>query len=202
MLKYIFIATIVLLLIFNVICLNKIKKSDDVQHDIVRSYKHLIDVHNDLIAVTSESFLYEDQKLQKNLFVCTEKNDSIPICDIFGGRLKLVMRYTVESCESCVEKEIELLKKTFEGKYDNIVILTNHEHSQDMIAFKRKHQLNSAIYSIRDTNLNLNNNNVCFFVSDNSLLIKSFLIPTPFCPDLTEHYLNIMVKKYFDVYEK
>lgn len=21
---------------------------------------------------------------------------------------------------------------------------------------------------------------------------------TPFCPDLTKHYLNIMVKKYFD----
>jgi hypothetical protein len=104
----------------------------------------------------------------------------------------------VGSCEPCVDREIELLKNSFEGKYDNLVILTNHENSHDMITFRRKHQLNSPIYSIRDIGVNLNNDNVCLFVSDSSLLIKSFLAPTPFCPDLTKHYLNIMVKKYFD----
>jgi hypothetical protein len=201
MLRYVSIATILLLFIFNVIHFNEIKKNNEIRNDLIKSYERLAEIHNDLITVTSKSFLYEDWMLPKNLFVHTEKNDSISICDIFENQSKLIICYIQGGCEPCVDNNIEMVKKVFEKKNENVVVLTQYEHPQDIIIFRRKHQLKSPVYTIRDMGINLEGNDIYFFVSDNSCLVKSFFVPTPLCPELTEHYLSIIAEKYFDVHE-
>jgi len=198
--RSIFFVAIAILFIFNIICIIKITKTTNAQKKIFHLYENMSNVQSFLINNISDSFKFDDQKMKSDIFLYTDSHDSIHISNVFKNGKKLIFRYTVGSCESCVDQEIEYLQKIFAKNPDDVIILTWYENQRDFIIFKRKHQLKLPIYNVKNIGINHAGNNPFFFMSDSTLSAKLYFMPMPFFSQLTLSYLNTIRERFF--YEK
>jgi hypothetical protein len=132
--------------------------------------------------------------------VIKESGDSVPLDQLFRGS-KLVFRYSELNCNTCIDKQIDILKK-YAAKIgnDNIILFVSSSNSRYRIQFKKVNNIHFPIYELSsDLEKQLPNIDLpyYFIMEKNNLRINSFFIPQKEIHQLTEEYFRGILNKYF-----
>jgi len=171
------------------------------QQDLITQQK-IVDLCDETVTILSNNQIehyYSDYiKLGKNIILTTENNKKIRLASIIN-KPTLVLRYSEFVCQSCVDNQIELLKKFGEETGEqNVLIISTYDEIRNLIIFKRANQLNMDIYNIEKLKIPLDSENIpYYFVIDESFTIKHVFIPNNGIVSLTEKYLDFIWNRYF-----
>lgn len=200
----IYIVIIIFLLLVNIFSLwnNKQSNKDN------KFLKNYIERKNSRDSVLLNSIMrenirltkYASFKIDKNLELVNEKQDSLSLCKIPFNDKKMVFRYNEFACSDCIHKEFSVLKKYEEaiGK-DNIVIFASYHSIKDLYINKRVNRLDMDVYNLKLGTLDneMDKYNIPYiFVYDKNYNVSNLFIPNKDSPKMTEIYLKNIVKLF------
>lgn len=194
----------VLLLCFNIYIFKRNSTSDRIQDTIIRL------VNEDSVKKSSHRIEREirNYELRANGKVL---NPSLEVFDTNGNKRtlskiidgnKLVLRYSELNCNTCVNKQIELLNLYVDSiGADHIILLTNYDSNFYMKQFKRISKIKYPIFNI---GANLNEcipdiERPYFFIIDSNFRINSTYVPQIDESSVTKTYLRQILQYYFRI---
>ena len=201
--KYIILCIIILLMTALDVCLIykiKVEKMDynntirDVTTRNILSNLYKINVDVNLI---NNGIVLDSLLLMKNV----SNKEEQKIIDVFQGTNKLfICRFSELNCQECT---IYSILKTIShsdsiGK-NNIVFWGDYENSKNLSVVKERLGIGDMnVYNLPYINIPAERiGTPYYFVIDTTLTMSDFFIPDRSFPGLTDHYFEIIKKKYF-----
>lgn len=199
---------IVLLIIANVFMLNNyrnvINESFKLKNNLENSSKLLVDFKK---KTTNEFFIAKESEnfnLKPELKLINIEGDTISARSIFKKN-SIVLRYSVLNCGECVDAEFEVLKKNAKILSKEIIIITYYERIRGLINVYHKLRkmglTNVKIYLLPDDKLGIpidRYNIPSYFHIDSNLKMTNFFIPDKGNAKLSESYLKLCIRNFFD----
>ncbi|WP_298487559.1 hypothetical protein [uncultured Maribacter sp.] len=149
--------------------------------------------------------MFEQMKSNGQMLFSKEvKNDTLnKLKIILKEKQKLVFRFNTASCGICVDSVLLNLNRfSKENNLKNeIVILTAYENNRDLHIFKKINNVNFNVLNFKEGDLNIpsdKGHKPFLFVTDSTLICKSFFIPEKSWPFLTKKYLEHIKETYFN----
>lgn len=135
-------------------------------------------------------------KLDPEIVLYTKERDSIKLSELERKEYTLVLRYSTQSCSTCVE-DILTKMKDFEKHYPSIdiLLLTTYRIQIDENSFKRICNIFPRVYNVFSLGIPLEEEIVPYlFVLDKDLRVIDAFIPDKELPELTNRYLQNIAK--------
>lgn len=135
-------------------------------------------------------------KLDPEIVLYTKERDSIKLSELERKEYTLVLRYSTQSCSTCVE-DILTKMKDFEKHYPSIdiLLLTTYRIQIDENSFKRICNIFPRVYNVFSLGIPLKEEIVPYlFVLDKDLRVIDAFIPDKELPELTNRYLQNIAK--------
>lgn len=135
-------------------------------------------------------------KLDPEIVLYTKERDSIKLSELGRKEYTLVLRYSTQSCSTCVE-DILTKMKDFEKHYPSIdiLLLTTYRIQIDENSFKRICNIFPRVYNVFSLGIPLEEEIVPYlFVLDKDLRVIDAFIPDRELPELTNRYLQNIAK--------
>lgn len=135
-------------------------------------------------------------KLDPEIVLYTKERDSIKLSELERKEYTLVLRYSTQSCSTCVE-DILTKMKDFEKHYPSIdiLLLTTYRIQIDENSFKRICNIFPRVYNVFSLGIPLEEEIVPYlFVLDKDLRVIDAFIPDRELPELTNRYLQNIAK--------
>jgi len=90
---------------------------------------------------------YNNNIISNTFSITTMDNRKVKLKDIIGNKAKLVYIFKKQNCKDCIDKSLDSIK-VWQNKLgcNNIIILTDIEHSRDILVLKNIHKLQVNIY--------------------------------------------------------
>ncbi len=151
----------------------------------------LITVERD-IALKYLSIYHQIQQVTVNeSFYAIDKADKkINIKSLIGDNKKIMLWFSIESCQSCYSRELELLKfhmSNSENENKILVFVSGLENNRTFQYYIKEQNIDNYIYSINKSFLSSNpmtNNNIPFIsVIDSNLLLNNIILLDKFIPN-------------------
>ena len=191
---------LVLLNIYSIYQRNEIKKSYSEELNALKSDFELN--NQTLLSQLRYQFYNEGIVIDKEIELVPDYNEdeTIELKELVQNERVLVLNFSEITCRSCIESEIEKIKRISKviGP-ENVIILSSYERNSDLLIFKRLNRLTLPIYNRRDKNLGLqlDESKASIFILDStSFKTELFFIPDKDTTKLSDEYYSI-VKKYF-----
>lgn len=194
----------VLLLCFNLYIFKQNSASDRMQDTIIRlAYEDSIKESSHRIEREIRNYeLRTNGKVMNPLFEVFDTNgDKRTLSKIIDGN-KFVLRYSELNCNTCVNKQIELLNLYVDSiGADHIILLTNYDSNFYMKQFKRISKIKYPIFNI---GANLNEcipdiERPYFFIIYSNFRINSVYVPQIDESNVTKIYFHRILQYYFDI---
>ena len=139
--------------------------------------------------------------INPNKLLINNLEDTFLLKNIISHKTKLVFSFSKFACRSCIETEIERLKKNEDIVGEgNVILLTNNESVRDLVLFCKQNKVTYPIYKTDDELLNLGVDQKHFsyyFVMENDFCVKDIYIVDQSTPNMTNKYLELISKKHF-----
>lgn len=116
------------------------------------------------------------------------------ILDIIGNSNKMVYKFSSSDCITCVESQLDKIKKR---NNDNTIILVEINNQRWLRHFLAKNGIQTPTYSINRSIVSEDETHF-FFVIDRNLLLMDVFRPLEDLPSLTDSYCEIVNNKYFN----
>ena len=132
----------------------------------------------------------------QGVIIRTIENQEFEISELINSP-KLILRYSLTGCESCIINELELLETDNRISKDNLYVLITGGNSRMLKIFDEQ---NHSFQILRCENIPIPFDEVgklYAFVLDSSLVIKDFYIPNNNAPRLSRSYYDAVFNKYF-----
>ncbi|TSA37817.1 MAG: hypothetical protein D4R64_04930 [Porphyromonadaceae bacterium] len=179
--------------------------------DIRDSYKESLNTLNK--EISNKQIILEEQMVNfynfegfnigKTQMFMNQKGDSINVDHILGQGRKIVFNFSEYNCDACVKEELISLKiicNIIGSK--NIIILGNFERIRDLGIILKSAEIDCQYYNSAKSSVipEIENKNLPFiFINDLGLNAKSLFIINKNSNDLTKHFYQIILKKYFKI---
>jgi hypothetical protein len=150
-----------------------------------------------------ETVLNNNTKLDANLVITDENNDSLIFNQLFVGNddlPKIIIRYSAFACDICLEEELKIINSyLYKIRSDNIIILVSDHNMRSLKVLKNSLSLDIKIYQLKETGITFETKykNLFVFVIDKKLNIRDFFIPEKTLPELSKNYYETICSKYF-----
>lgn len=199
---------IVLLIIVNGYMFFKFKNKDQENQSLTGKVKTtdklLLDFKEKLIndfIIGKES---ENLNLPPLLKLVNLKGDTVLVKDVFTKN-SIVLRYSVLNCGECVDAEFEVIKNNAKLFSEELVIITYYERIRGLINMYRKLEKMGLkklkIYMVPDDKLGIpidKYNIPSYFHIDKNLKMTNFFIPDKMNAKLSEAYLKLTLRNFFN----
>ncbi len=199
--KIIYILSITTLIILVLFVLNKMQQQKKVFDDIlsrnINEYK-LLESYSSILKdriVSSYKYGCNITYMTPDSLLDANDNRKVHLKDL-SSNYKLVFYFSEMHCQTCVNEELKILKKSVSE--NNIIYLASYNSLRNLNAFKRINSLRAKVYNIQRPILNnVFEVNVPFFavINKDGALLDVF-IPSKHIPDLTKSYLDIINEKF------
>lgn len=150
-----------------------------------------------LINTQSIKLLTENRRMDENIYLKNEKNDSLRLRDAVGEKPKLILYYSDTNCDVCVNNEFRLLKKYKDDiGVENIIILGNYMNSKDILGIKSRYGLNDikvCNLMYKETGLPAQSvNTPCVFMLNPEMIISHVYVPEKVVLNLSDNYYAVI----------
>lgn len=139
----------------------------------------------------------EGKSLRDSTFITDINGNSKQLKDVIDSH-RLVLRFSDINCNTCVEQEINNLRKFFSSpKNKSIMILATYRSMADLLKFKRINAIEFELYTISENQLPLLGEQISapyMFVIDESLQVKFPFIPSKEFPDCSLSYYKALLE--------
>lgn len=156
--------------------------------------------NNMLLQYISESILDPEIELRSPI----EKN-STRISDLIKDKkVLLFFRFKENDCDACIQKGLELLKKTKNQLHNQrIIILSGYKNVSQFYAYAKSENILLEIYNVDVLPIPIDNqNNPYFFILNERLEMKNIFIPMKEDMKLTADYLDCIKDKYWHIHNE
>ena len=147
--------------------------------------------------------LAEGNTIDNNIYVNNDKDKPVLLRDILGFKPKIVLIYSEINCSTCVEEVLLNLKEVGEKiGVENIIILGSYSNIRDLSVFLRINGVNFPFYNLKFQDLGIFTEKSEFpyiFIYNGRDKAEQVFIPLKEIPELSETYLNSIMKKYFSI---
>ena len=199
---FLLVAFVLLLLAFNVVILNKYKKT-------LAESELLIDRYNDLSAREArESSILKKQAILQQVaetmllsdieFKSPKNNSNVKLSALLkSGNPKLFFRFKETDCDACVQSSLRLIEETTAHMpRSEIVILSGYKNARQFYAYAEQQLI--SVYNADNLPTVLDEQEQpYFFVMDSNLRMQNVFIPTKEDVNYTADYLNCVSHKYW-----
>ena len=127
------------------------------------------------------------------------KNTKVKIRDLLINSSILILRFSIFNCSACIHFALDKLLQGFKDFKSNKRILLIYDDEN-----MRVYESTFGKISYVSTNRNVlglpieSTNTPSLFILDNDLKNKQFFVPEKEMPELTDEYLSIIKRRYFD----
>lgn len=192
--KRIYIIIIVVLLLFNIRLIYKIKfnSKSDIEHS-ERNKKNpdqefIIEQENERLSISKKNKFYD---IEENLFFAK---------DIFKDG-SIVFRFSELNCKKCVDAEFNILEKNKFLHQNKINIITHYENKRGFVTIynnlKKRGLGDISLYLMKEDQLGIpldKYDTPFYFYIDSTLTMTNFFIPHKENPKLSISYLKFGLK--------
>jgi hypothetical protein len=185
---------IVILIIVNAFILWKLKAS----YNLISKTNLVIKNNNGQVY---ESLEYERDSIEYLELISLDT--FIPIDSIIKVEKKenqslLVFRFSMHSCNSCVDSIFTIIKGMPENLKSNVLIVSDHESKRRLFIKLHYYKMEQVKYAVlSELSIPFDKQNIpYFFVVNNDLKISMFFIPIIKNRRRTVNYLNYVIEKH------
>lgn len=146
--------------------------------------------------------IFTENAIAKNFRLINLNNDTVEVLSLLDTP-KLIYRFLENSCESCIDDDISLIKELGESiGYQKIIIATDFENTRLLKEFINRKGIISSCYILKEElNLSLEpessrRKGAFYFILDNNLRIRFAYISDDY-PDFNKIYMN-RICEYFN----
>lgn len=191
---------IIALILINIFLWIKYDKSNELNS---RYYSNMEKLHIYRNTLSTQT-LFNNNIINDNELIISNKNDTISIKDLIDGYPKLIVILSELSCNTCVDSLIKRLQniQITEALSQNLCFISDFRDRGQAIKFRRVNNLGSDLYRLLSKNQIFDKQNELtppyIFLIDSDLKIKHLFIPDILIEenDLM-NYLQIIYNKYF-----
>ncbi len=192
---------IIILIIISVSIIYYSKTIIDRKNFLQKSLKEKLD--NEIKISTLKDKLYYTSIINNNKMLdittlVNFKDTTVRLGDVIKPNI-LIFKFSEFNCNTCVDKQIELITKwKKKSKTNNVLIITKYNNIRDFIIFKRLNSLDNILILNLKQPLNIGlEEDPFFFTINKTLEVNDFFIPIKEKPNRTLDYLNAISKKHF-----
>jgi len=158
-----------------------------------------------LIYMINNNLLSESTQLNRNMNLHGFYNkDTIELKDFLSNTPILFLRFTEFSCSVCVEQTLNIIKgmpRVFlQGKF---VIIASDSNIRNLLSFMKSNHLEFPVFVVEDNVLPVPLEKLHFpylFILDQSAKSTNIFYPLTSYPELTNQYLEVIYKKFPDLF--
>lgn len=166
---------------------NCLEKQFVTKQNIVKQFQNIMVTNiykNELHPIKNSNLFLEKKHVQLN--------------DIVSDSSLLVLRFSIFNCSACFNFALNKIREHFEDfESNNRVILIYDDENMRV----HKNMFGKMPYVTTDRNalsIPLEKSNIPFlFILDNEMKAKQIFVPEKGMPDLTDEYLSIIKRRYF-----
>lgn len=160
------------------------------------------DLHANLSAIYPNNlyvqYRMEGKRIPDSVFISDLSGKTMSLKSVVK-RPKLIMRFSDINCNTCVEQELENLRKFFPAPHNsmNIMILATYRNIADLLKFKRINAIDYELFAIDKNQLELSgeaNSTPYMFILDSSLRVSFPFVPTKEFPDCSIGYYKAILE--------
>ncbi len=141
-------------------------------------------------------------KLNNDLSVIDIKGQTFLLKEIIGDSVKLIVRFSESHCEECVRfVVVKLLRFSQEKKWDknSILFLASYHDSRNLTIFKDRLNISFPLYMSDILSIPAEDTPAPYcFIVDKTMRINHLFFPDKYENDLSNIYLDIIGKRYFE----
>lgn len=158
-----------------------------------------------LIYMINNNLISEATQLDQNMILhgFYSKNN-IKLKEFLSNTPILFLRFTEFSCSVCVEHTLKIIKKMprifLQGKF---VIIASNSNIRNLLSFMKSNNLKFPVFVVKDNTFPVPLEKLHFpylFILDQSAKSTNIFYPLTSYPDLTSDYLEIIHKKFPDLF--
>lgn len=154
----------------------------------------------DFSKIRAIEFKNEDRAVSPRIRLINPNGDTLLLDEILNEEQKLIYKFNEVSCTACIEGNIRIANMLSEQiGIDNIIFLAHFENYRNFLSYCKLNDILLPIYLIVDYNafeLQVDNNDPCFFIIDESCSVEMFYIPTSTNHELTNSYMRIIENRF------
>ncbi len=199
--NYAILIVVILLLVilnaFNQVSIRKIKN-----HSNKNSSQIELQLINDEIVdkIYKDQHFYSTRISGNGIIYDSKRQKNIQIKDIVEEKPLLVLRFSSNDCDPCIDKLMEQLKVAAETiGINNIIIISDFKFPRQIGVFLREHDIGFMTYSLPrfDFGQDIDKFTPYFFVLDEDLIMKNLFFTFHSFQNLNEEYFNPIKERYF-----
>lgn len=142
------------------------------------------------------------EKVNENLELISETGQKTTFQRLAMERPAIFFKYFLESCNSCVDSELRIMKEIFsEDDFRKIIILTTEKDPIKISHFKKMNQINNPVYiaNKEDSELKIDKlGGPYMFVLNDSFYIENLFIPIKLNAAPSIEYYKHIKSLYFE----
>jgi hypothetical protein len=144
---------------------------------------------------------FNGKKIPLNSMVADDKNNMIYLKDIIKSN-SIIFRFSELHCNTCIDFMIEnLIKDSIFIGIENIVLLSSSTSPNYVYHFKKAKGIKFPMYKLTPNLEELFMDidiPYCFVIEKSAMRINSVFVPQKENPELTNKYLQNLIKEYFN----